>query len=530
MQSLSPNLSSEKDAVTSSIDLSMVVEDSVDTLISGNHFRKLAANRDSFAHSKSDSQINLIREESNGTKRGPMINLTIDPAPTWFVITEEAVWVRSVINILGNAMKYTESGAIEVRLQMRTPKGSNTEKQTHTVKLSVSDTGRGMSSTYLQNHLYHAFSQENSTSDGLGLGLSIVKKLVEGLDGSIDIQSTVGEGTLVEISAPIIVASKDHTKEQSALRFQGKTICLLGQLNQQHIDPQHNSVAIPHQHEVVSMESTLSKYCKQWYGMEVSHSATAKDVATDVMVILEEDLHLLKDEAAKIQDGRKQAPACGIIVISTNSDTGQRIVASKIDGMFYILPPFGPRRLSSILRQALRHTRKTNEAISAPLSRPVSNATSIPERHKSSTSSSVGSGQTQSTPHSIYGTSAGTYVLVVDDNEINVKLLSKSLTKWQIPYETASNGSEAVATFQNSGKIFDYILMDISMPVMNGIAATRAIRELETARQSLPRAQIIAMTGLGDEKTQQEAIASGMDLFMTKPIRLGQIKSLLQLS
>lgn len=481
-----------------------------------------------FGQNKSDDKVNLVRQESNSGKRGPTISLTIDAAPTWYVFTEEAVWVRSVINILGNAMKYTERGAIEVRLQMIERDHPESDSKTHLVKLSVSDTGRGMSSTYLQNHLYHAFSQENTTSDGLGLGLSIVKKLVEGLHGSIDIQSTVGKGTIVEISAPITLDVKEIAKERTPLRFHGKNICLLGKLYRQHVDPEHNSVHIPHQHEIVSMESTLSKYCQLWYGMEVGYAATLEEATADVLVILEEDLHLLRD-GDSTQGTDKQLPACGIVVVSTMSEAGTRSSSSTAGGTFYILPPFGPRRLGSILRKALAYTRKVANGTAAPLSRPTSNVKAGPELRKISMSSTVEDGSVQQF-RQMNGNSTEKHVLVVDDNEINVKLLCRILTKWKIPYETASNGAEAVDTFQNSGKMFDYVLMDISMPVMNGIVATRTIRELEIARESFPRAMIIAMTGLGDEKTRQEAVASGMDLFLTKPIRLGQIKSLLNVS
>lgn len=503
----------------------MVVEDSVDTLIAGSIFRKLSAHTGKSRKDKGDLGVQQALSELEDSNHGPLINLNIDVASSWIIATEEAVWVRSVINILGNAMKYTESGLIEIKLQMIPH--SNPNQDTQTVRLSVSDTGRGMSSTYLRNHLYHAFSQENTTSDGLGLGLSIVKKLIDGLDGSIDIQSEVGKGTVVEISAPVPVSSENHTQGVTIPRHRGRKICFVGELHQQANDSKLETSASPHQRKVASLNSALSLYCQKWCEIDVNRSAKVDDTTTNVIILLEDDLTSFQNDGLNIQLWLKQRPARAIVIVSMTPAVRRQSGFSKIDGVFHLLPPFGPRRLASMLQQIFEYTERTsNGAISAPDSVdsavPMSLAIMPP---KPPIVDKVPIQQINTKANA----SGGKYVLVVDDNEVNIKILSKCLLKWKVDHETALDGAEAVQTVQNSDRLFDYILMDISMPVMNGIAATRAIRELEKAQRLKPRAQIIAMTGLGDEKTRQEAIASGMDLFFTKPIRLGQIKTLLQI-
>jgi len=122
------------------------------------------------------------------------------------------------------------------------------------------------------------------------------------------------------------------------------------------------------------------------------------------------------------------------------------------------------------------------------------------------------------------------HVLLVDDNGINLKLLVSLMNKLACSYQTATNGAEAVELYKRSLQreqpTFDVIFMDISMPVMDGFEATRGIRKLE--RQGGVRAcEVIALTGLGSEAAQQEALACGINLFLRKPVKLRDIKALL---
>jgi CheY-like chemotaxis protein len=119
-------------------------------------------------------------------------------------------------------------------------------------------------------------------------------------------------------------------------------------------------------------------------------------------------------------------------------------------------------------------------------------------------------------------------LLIVDDNLINLRILIKLAEKLRCSYATATNGLEAVRLYQSASetKPFSCIFMDISMPVMNGFIATREIRAFEKKSGSSP-AYIVALTGLGDAVNQEEAFASGMDLFLTKPVSLQRLKTLL---
>jgi CheY-like chemotaxis protein len=130
------------------------------------------------------------------------------------------------------------------------------------------------------------------------------------------------------------------------------------------------------------------------------------------------------------------------------------------------------------------------------------------------------------------------HVLLVDDNKINLNLLTMFMKKCGFSYEEAENGEEAVETFKKSTigdaepgtpvkKHFDYILMDISMPVMNGVEATKRIRKLE-AEYKVPRTTVFALTGLASADARLDAMSAGVDLFLPKPVKFAELKAMIE--
>jgi CheY-like chemotaxis protein len=117
--------------------------------------------------------------------------------------------------------------------------------------------------------------------------------------------------------------------------------------------------------------------------------------------------------------------------------------------------------------------------------------------------------------------------LLVDDNPINLKMLVMFMKKLNLQYSTATNGQEAVTKYKENPTSYKCVFMDISMPVMNGFEATRCIRAFE-AECDIRKCSIFALTGLASRDAQQEAVLSGIDLFLTKPIELVEIKHLLE--
>jgi CheY-like chemotaxis protein len=117
--------------------------------------------------------------------------------------------------------------------------------------------------------------------------------------------------------------------------------------------------------------------------------------------------------------------------------------------------------------------------------------------------------------------------LLVDDNLINLKVLAAYMKKLGIEYDTAMDGQEAVDLFCRAEHAYSCVLMDISMPVMDGFEASRCIRAHEL-QQTGKRVPIIALSGLASEDAHKEAIGSGIDVLLTKPVKLKALGNLLE--
>lgn len=132
--------------------------------------------------------------------------VNIEQSSSWNIRSVAGAWRRIVMNLLGNAMKWTQTGLIEVSLSQA---AAQTQADTHLVHLRVTDTGQGISQDFLKNSAFSPFAQEDALSEGVGLGLSIVHKLVTFLGGDLKIKSEIGVGTQVDVYIPA-QRPKDH--------------------------------------------------------------------------------------------------------------------------------------------------------------------------------------------------------------------------------------------------------------------------------------------------------------------------------
>lgn len=121
-------------------------------------------------------------------------------------------------------------------------------------------------------------------------------------------------------------------------------------------------------------------------------------------------------------------------------------------------------------------------------------------------------------------------VLLVDDNAINLKLLVVFAKRQNLRYVEATNGLEAFEAYKSEAmsssppaRPFDFILMDLSMPVMDGLTSTRNIRQFES-KTGLPKSHIVALTGLASAQDQQDAQEAGVDMYLVKPVKFADIK------
>jgi signal transduction histidine kinase len=187
-------------SLTEEVDISVLCEEVVEGVYAGHAFREV----DIRGMTSGAGSIHYPAENSMGpeqlqySEEVPVI-LDIDCGNYRFT-TQPGAFRRVIMNLLGNALKYTSRGHIRIKLEavemedMQTPRSEEPAPRS-LVTLTVTDTGRGISSEFLQSKLFMPFAQEDSLSSGIGLGLSIVRSLVALLGGDITIDSKLGFGT-----------------------------------------------------------------------------------------------------------------------------------------------------------------------------------------------------------------------------------------------------------------------------------------------------------------------------------------------
>lgn len=221
------------------------------------------------------------------------IVLDIDPVVGWAFHTQPGALRRVIMNLLGNSLKYTSSGWINV--SVRQEPTSNSRSRNRMVHIDVVDTGSGISEDYLRHHLFSPFTQEDSYTAGVGLGLSLVRQIVRALRGSIKVRSKLGQGTKVTVMLPLQMAKNsledvavpgpgmsDFDAQVSELA--GLRIFLAGFSTD---DP----FKIEHWQKTGCSEQTLlSKICEKWLKLHVVESHEVQELLPDL--ILCEERHL----------------------------------------------------------------------------------------------------------------------------------------------------------------------------------------------------------------------------------------------
>ncbi|PLN76814.1 hypothetical protein BDW42DRAFT_188434 [Aspergillus taichungensis] len=517
----------------------------------------------------------------------------------WEFFTHAGAWRRILMNVLGNALKYTESGYIYLGLKS-SPKdlpsdptnsdaGTPTEQHDqHDVVLTVKDTGKGISPEYLQNDLFRPFSQENPLAAGSGLGLSIVRQAVGSIGGTIDIVSARGEGTEMTIrtalrrypvsdspESPLEASPKMSALNELRRDTVGKSIGILGF---------GASLSSPRD---TTLYESLERMCREWFGLKVTSVSAADDelasydfyLAVQTELDSEDrkgrDLFTLAEDTSG--DVGRESP---VVVICQYPEVAHNMfVAAKVRGQTgifeFISQPCGPRKLARALSLCIKrrqgqqtggtdpseHTRwvEMPESSRLPLDvsandppdarmpinkRPTADTMGNPNRQSDgATDTSTGNSCPKPQVTSFFVESArpqgtdGRAVLLVDDNDLNLQLLTAYTKKEDYEYMTAQDGKEAVDTYKAHPGKFRVVLLDISMPVMNGFEAAREMRRFdrerlkqmpESDRQSVRPTVIAGLTGLDGAAARKEAAGAGIDTFLVKPVRRSDVRAILR--
>ncbi|KAJ8113904.1 hypothetical protein OPT61_g4077 [Boeremia exigua] len=562
---ISPGQSHTNDITTlvNDIDMSILTEDVVESIFAGHVHKEKSNQTYGFSSCQKEAlPITLI--------------LDVNQSGNYVFRTQPGAWRRVIMNLFGNALKYTEAGFVKVKLQVM-PKSSPTEEYRE-FRLSVTDSGIGMSEDYKNNRLFHSFAQENPLSQGTGLGLSIVKQIVESLGGEVDVHSIKGQGTKFTVSCPLKESimspsfcptqpeqEKERHLKEMAQRTQGMKVCFKGFEEEE----EYFVRSLKGKSATQLAMKALDSLCADWFGMKTCANGPCA-AQPDIIIATESVAKVLRSEHSQ---GPTKANHSPVIVVCQGAASAQSTTAITIPGVIFecIGQPVGPHKMAKALSSCLdRHTNRLIDQVQetettlqkvTQLSLKENTPPQSPdmfarlhEQSRPALTSTISAPEVRMAPvkKSAYSTPTRSLnCLAVDDNPINLRLLRTFVDKLGHRHVLAVNGLEALDTYKSAqdqslitgsaiqahtatakaaaadmAARIDVILMDINMPEMDGLEATRQIRAHEI-RNGLSPVTIIALTGVASTETQQEANSSGVNLFLIKPVRLADLEVVL---
>lgn len=469
--------------------------------------------------------------------------LEIDPSASGQFHVNSGAWSRIVQNLACNALKYTDpDGYLKVSLSAADAPSNDSRTHSTTasmVELVCLDSGRGMSRQFQKFGLWQAFSQENSGSQGTGLGLSLVHGIVKEMGGTIDVQSTKGIGTAIKVRLPLrrhgkgSSSSPDDASFAVSERLKSCTCAISGFEGDG--DRRGRSVKAN-----AVLRKSIANTCEN-YGVRVlqdvdgpMHDDASAQSSQQADIIILSERKAIQMSQSGLHNNPEKACAKFMIVLC-NSLASSRILPNIGSGVMAIAQPLGPRKLLRALTSCLekivatgsddRYAHRSSIGDQSPLV-----LTSRPDFTPKSSYFGAASQSAQTKPQA---SSSGLTTLLVDDNDINLTLLRAYMNKNKHSFVCASDGLEAFNAYKNTFTdpalvLPTLILMDLTMPRMSGLESTRQIRAFERAKSIKPASMIIALTAMSTSEAKQEAFGSGVDHFMTKPVRLKALGQILE--
>ncbi|PKX88968.1 hybrid sensor histidine kinase/response regulator [Aspergillus novofumigatus IBT 16806] len=498
--------------------LSVLVQEVVEGLLAGAEYQRRGANGDTDA---------LAKKEDLGPKNRLITIVDIEWQDSWRFSVYAGAWRRVVMNLFGNALKYTQAGFI--RLRMRRDTLLVDGKKTPAIRLTFSDSGRGMSKDFLTNHLYSAFLQEDTTSPGLGVGLHLVHQIVKSLKGQIKFTSEVGKGTDVDVVLPIEppeVSSPPSPHLFAPLKEQlsGMTVSLFtrsSKLGDLGFDPRIFD----------RIRNSLGRMVSGWFGLRVLSPDKLDSTKPDFAIVTEHEYrnYYIEGSNEPKPDSGEIQPALPLIVLSARTSSWKTLGESVEDSVIFLTQPVSPKTLATAFEHCMgQPERSSTRGGRAPGTDKIFEGRVNGEKDRvlEPVLGRAVNGESGQQNASGQDDRKGTKnVLLVEDNQVNLKIIEMCVKTAGFTYDTAKNGLEAVEKFKAG--TYDAVVMDISMPVMDGLTATRQMRAFER-KNKRPATAIVILTAVLSASMQHEAMISGVNLFLTKPTPLKQLKEILR--
>ena len=382
-----------------------------------------------------------------------------------------------LINLIGNAIKFTDKGGITIDVRP----GVNDPSQ---IKISIADTGIGISAAN-QEQIFQSFSQADVSTTrkygGTGLGLAICQQLLKLMQGKIGLESTVSQGSNFWFQVPLVPLSMPPQIQYHTLNE--VTILIVDIWS----------------HQLQSLAQNAS----QW-GMVPTISGTFD---LDILANYSPQLAVIdwsKGESHQLIEKilERQIP----VIVMTTFERYESAQTKLGDRVSYLFKPIKPLRLNNSLQEKLTY------------SSPIDSSEDLLEQPDSGPLRSD-SGTLRSN-----NTLAHVNILLAEDNKINQKVALRQLAKLGYQVDVANNGQEVLDKINH--KYYELILMDCHMPILDGYTTTEAIRQLPASHSQ--QTVIIALTASVMESDMEYALSVGMNDFLSKPVKIEQLQQMIE--
>ena len=429
---------------------------------------RMTVKQEEFSFSKGLEQVNTMISGQCRDK-GLRYDCRITGRVNDYYIGDIMKLKQVLINILGNAVKFTpEGGAVRLVIE----EGPHFDRKA-TLKFVISDTGIGMSKEYLP-HIFEAFSQEDASSTSrygsTGLGMPITKSIVELMNGHIEVQSEKGKGSVFTVT--VTLGESDRKSVQT---------------NEGDLDPHELSVLVIDD-DRVALEHAEIVLGQIGIGCETAESGWEGVDKVRIRHGRREDYDLIlidwrMPEMDGVETTRQIRSLVGndtpiIILTSFNwDDIAEEAKAAGVDT--FVAKPLFAGSVMDEFREAFRRKNELLERKTADLK--------------------------------------GKRVLLAEDVAINAEIILMVLSMREMEADLAENGRVAVELFESHAPgYYDAILMDMRMPEMDGLEATRHIRSMD--RSDAKTVPIIALTANAFDEDVQRSMQAGLNAHLSKPV------------
>jgi len=415
-------------------------------------------------------------------EKGLAIESMIDPAVPVMVAGDPFRLRQILLNLIGNAVKFTDSGAIITRVTCQ-----EKSDRSATFHISVEDTGIGIAAENVEG-VFGAFEQADGSTTrkfgGTGLGLAVSKQLVEMMGGTISVESEFGQGSTFAFTARFEL-EKDIQLQDAwpDLDFSDQKLMLIAA----------NDATRQTLSKTVDSITSVRHFTPPDLNAAKKELAAASGAGEPYTLVLVDNDYSEIDLLDFYSFLGEFDPVPGVICLLPLA--GRRIVpdTAMLPVFTTISKPVLPLELVDTLMAAIYAEGDELTANTMPV-QPLDNT--FPESHLK--------------------------ILVAEDTPFNQKFVARLFERWHLNSVIVENGREAVDILLEQP--FDMVLMDVQMPEMDGFEATRLIRQRE-AEHHQPPIPIIAMTAYAMKGDMERCLASGMDGYVSKPISAERLKA-----